>query len=421
MVRMYRWPPNPGSPTPGDTVVPAGGGGCSPFSGQTPAVTSGHEPSTAGTDDGDVGGAGGNCPGAADCGWARLKKARPFHAHGLLATVTATPADGLPPSLQPLAKSCVGEGLVRFSLGLRGPVTGGAPVRDVLGMALRLGPGPQFQDLALATFDRLNRLSQGAQQTNTGDFLANVYRGGSPYWLEGVGPVEVRVSALPASGGIHGTAFGTRLDRLLAASRAGDQLAFELQIPGTDGFVPVLTLKLGSLIELPTLRFSLFRPGAVLRPFGLVAGIRRVAYPVSQWARPAEDQASGAGPAIARPQPGRLTGLRRARKDGRPAAGQIILPAGSHAMCRNIKTLFNFEPPATDEEVRAASLQFVRKLSGFTAPSKLNEEPFNRAVEEVFEVARRLIDGLVTNAPSRDRQTEALKAKARSAERFGRP
>ena len=88
-------------------------------------------------------------------------------------------------------------------------------------------------------------------------------------------------------------------------------------------------------------------------------------------------------------------------------------------MCRNIKTLFNFEPPATDEEVRAASLQFVRKLSGFTAPSKMNEEPFNRAVEEVFEVARRLIDGLVTNAPARDRQTEALKAKARSAERFG--
>ena len=89
-------------------------------------------------------------------------------------------------------------------------------------------------------------------------------------------------------------------------------------------------------------------------------------------------------------------------------------------MCRNIKTLFNFEPPATDEEIRAASLQFVRKLSGFTAPSRLNEEPFNRAVEEVFVVARQLIDGLVTNAPTRDRQTEALKAKARSAERFGR-
>jgi hypothetical protein len=89
-------------------------------------------------------------------------------------------------------------------------------------------------------------------------------------------------------------------------------------------------------------------------------------------------------------------------------------------MCRNIKTLFNFQPPATDDEIRAASLQFVRKLSGFTAPSKLNEVAFNRAVEEVFAVGRRLVDSLVTAAPPRNRQVEAAKAKARAAERFGR-
>jgi hypothetical protein len=88
-------------------------------------------------------------------------------------------------------------------------------------------------------------------------------------------------------------------------------------------------------------------------------------------------------------------------------------------MCRNIKTLFNFDPPATDEEVRAASLQFVRKLSGFTAPSKANEEAFNRAIDETFEVARRLVDSLVTTTPPRDREVEAAKAKARSIERFG--
>jgi hypothetical protein len=88
-------------------------------------------------------------------------------------------------------------------------------------------------------------------------------------------------------------------------------------------------------------------------------------------------------------------------------------------MCRNIKTLFNFEPPATDEEVRAASLQFVRKLSGMNAPSKANEDAFNLAIEEVFEVARRLVDSLETNAPARDRDVEAAKAKARAAERFG--
>ena len=89
-------------------------------------------------------------------------------------------------------------------------------------------------------------------------------------------------------------------------------------------------------------------------------------------------------------------------------------------MCRNIKTLFNFEPPATDEEIRAASLQFVRKLSGFNAPSKANEAAFNRAIDEVFVSARRLIDDLTTTAPPKDREEEAMKARARAAERFGR-
>jgi hypothetical protein len=88
-------------------------------------------------------------------------------------------------------------------------------------------------------------------------------------------------------------------------------------------------------------------------------------------------------------------------------------------MCRNIRTLFNFAPPATDEEIRAASLQFVRKLSGFNAPSKANEAAFDLAVEEVSQVARRLVDSLVTNAPARDRAIEAARARARSAERFG--
>ena len=88
-------------------------------------------------------------------------------------------------------------------------------------------------------------------------------------------------------------------------------------------------------------------------------------------------------------------------------------------MCRNIKTLFNFEPPATDDEIRAASLQFVRKLSGFNKPSRANEEAFDRAIEDVAAVARTLIDSLVTNAEPRDRETEAERAKQRSAERFG--
>ena len=90
-------------------------------------------------------------------------------------------------------------------------------------------------------------------------------------------------------------------------------------------------------------------------------------------------------------------------------------------MCRNIKTLFNFDPPATDEEIRAASLQFVRKLSGFNAPSRANEKAFNAAIEEVAAVARRLIDSLETNAPPKNRDEEAARARARSAERFGTP
>lgn len=88
-------------------------------------------------------------------------------------------------------------------------------------------------------------------------------------------------------------------------------------------------------------------------------------------------------------------------------------------MCRNIKTLFNFDPPATDEEIRAASLQFARKLSGFTKPSKANEAAFNRAVEEVTVVARNLLESLVTNAEPRDREVEAARARARAAQRFG--
>jgi len=88
-------------------------------------------------------------------------------------------------------------------------------------------------------------------------------------------------------------------------------------------------------------------------------------------------------------------------------------------MCRSIKTLFNFEPPATELEIRDASLQFVRKLSGFTVPSKANEAAFERAVAEVAASARALIDSMVTNAEPRDREVEAAKARARSAERFG--
>ena len=88
-------------------------------------------------------------------------------------------------------------------------------------------------------------------------------------------------------------------------------------------------------------------------------------------------------------------------------------------MCRNIRNLYNFKPPATDEEIHASSLQFVRKLSGSNRPSKANEEAFNRAVEAVSHAARELIDSLVTTAPPRDREVEAVNARARSAARFG--
>jgi hypothetical protein len=88
-------------------------------------------------------------------------------------------------------------------------------------------------------------------------------------------------------------------------------------------------------------------------------------------------------------------------------------------MCRNIKTLFNFEPPANEDEVKAASLQFVRKISGFNKPSRANEEVFDHAVAEVTRVARELLESLTTTAPPRDRDVEAAKAKERAAKRFG--
>jgi len=88
-------------------------------------------------------------------------------------------------------------------------------------------------------------------------------------------------------------------------------------------------------------------------------------------------------------------------------------------MCRNIKTLFNFEPPATEEEIRASALQFVRKLSGFSRPSQANEAAFNRAVDDVADAARRLLVSLQTHAPARDREVEAEKARERSRQRFG--
>jgi hypothetical protein len=90
-------------------------------------------------------------------------------------------------------------------------------------------------------------------------------------------------------------------------------------------------------------------------------------------------------------------------------------------MCRNIKTLYNFEPPATEDEIRASSLQFVRKLSGFTKPSQANEEVFAQAVEDVARAARTLVDGLVTHAAPRDREVEAEKARQRARARYGAP
>ena len=89
-------------------------------------------------------------------------------------------------------------------------------------------------------------------------------------------------------------------------------------------------------------------------------------------------------------------------------------------MCRNIRTLFNFEPPATEDEIRASALQFVRKLSGFTRPSKVNEAAFNQAIEDVADAARRLITSLETVAPAKNREEEAARARARSAERYAR-
>lgn len=102
------------------------------------------------------------------------------------------------------------------------------------------------------------------------------------------------------------------------------------------------------------------------------------------------------------------------------AAGKQHAGTGNQTttMCRNIKTLHNFKPPATEEEIRASSVQFVRKLSGFTRPSKANELAFNRAVDEVAQAARTLLASLVSNAPPRDREVEAAKARARTASRF---
>ena len=88
-------------------------------------------------------------------------------------------------------------------------------------------------------------------------------------------------------------------------------------------------------------------------------------------------------------------------------------------MCRNIRTLFNFEPPATEDEIRASALQFVRKLSGFTHPSKTNEAAFNQAVDDVSDVARRLLQSLHTSSPARDREVEAMKARERAKARYG--
>jgi hypothetical protein len=88
-------------------------------------------------------------------------------------------------------------------------------------------------------------------------------------------------------------------------------------------------------------------------------------------------------------------------------------------MCRNIKTLFNFEPPVTDEEIRAASLQFVRKISGFNKPSKANEQLFSMAVDEIAAISNRLLDALETNSPPKNREAEAARARQRAAQRFG--
>src|SRR5438874_13658152 len=108
------------------------------------------------------------------------------------------------------------------------------------------------------------------------------------------------------------------------------------------------------------------------------------------------------------------TGGTNSRENGGKSIGEFI-------MCRNIKILHNFAPPATEEEIRASSLQFVRKLSGFTRPSRANEDAFNRAVEKVTLAAQELLHSLVSNVPPRNRETEAIKARARSAKRFAAP
>jgi hypothetical protein len=113
---------------------------------------------------------------------------------------------------------------------------------------------------------------------------------------------------------------------------------------------------------------------------------------------------------------GNAAGLTHPR---RPLYIRGIAERGGPAMCRNIKTLFNFEPPATEDEIRASALQFVRKLSGFNAPSQANAAVFNEAVEEVSAAARKLLTSLHTHAPARDREVEAEKAKERARIRFG--
>jgi hypothetical protein len=100
------------------------------------------------------------------------------------------------------------------------------------------------------------------------------------------------------------------------------------------------------------------------------------------------------------------------------AEGARTLIDYDRSMCRNIRTLHNFEPPATEDEIRASALQYVRKVSGFTKPSQANVEAFERAVDAVSEISARLLDELVTNAPPKDREVEAAKARARSAERY---
>src|SRR2546429_10013081 len=106
------------------------------------------------------------------------------------------------------------------------------------------------------------------------------------------------------------------------------------------------------------------------------------------------------------------------RQPSGPPKSPLALSRQEGSMCRNIRTLFNFEPPARDEEIRASALQFVRKLSGFTNPSRVNEAAFSRAVDEVSDAARRLLQSLETARPARDREAEAIKARARARKRF---